>query len=214
MQPGPGETGAAPAEMRGEHGAERPADGGGEAGEQRNPGDRPARGIAIEPGERRERRIIEAERHPDPEHRPGGEQRHRPTRQSQRAKPGDEHQIGGDQNPPATPRVDRPPDRRPAHRRDQERSGDGGEHHRRGGSGSLRHRLGEDRRQIIARRPGQGLGGAERENDLPGAAPRGLSRRQAPLPRRRQARTAGHRPSSRRPASAPPGPRRGDGKAG
>ena len=90
----PHQAGLAPAERIVERCGQRPAHRRGEAGEQRDAGDGAARLPAVERRQGGEAGIVEPERHPDAEDRPGPEQARRPVRGGEPGEPRSQHQVG------------------------------------------------------------------------------------------------------------------------
>ena len=165
MQRRPDKARLAPAVMRFEKSRERPSDRAGKTGDQRNAGDRPAGRAAIEAGQCREGRFIEAHRHADAEQEPGERQQENLMRKTEQHEPGRQDHIRDGQHAAAAMLINGAADGRTENGRQQQRTRENAEDDRPRYAGSIRDRIGEDRRQIIARGPGQGLRGPERRHD-------------------------------------------------
>jgi hypothetical protein len=146
-----------PAELCVEKRRERPSDRAGEAGNQGDTGDRSARRPAVEPGEGGESRIIKAHRHTDAERRPGQSQSEKSLRDTEQDEPRRQDQIRERQHAATAAIVDRTADGRPQHRRQQQRTREQAEHSRARHTETVRDRISQDRRQVIARSPGERL---------------------------------------------------------
>ena len=181
---------AAPAELRIEKGRERPSDRAGKAGDQGDAGDRSARRAAVEPGEGGESRIIKAHGHADAEHRPGQSQGEKSLRDTEQDQPRRQHQIGQRQHAAAAAVVDRAADGRAQHRRQQQRAREQPKHSRPREPEALRDRIGQDRRQVITRSPGERLRRPERGDD--DGALHSAGARDRATARRSRSRASGH----------------------
>ena len=165
MRRRPCQTGVAPTDGLQSPGGQRPADGAGETGDQRDSGDRAARGVAIDAAQRAESRVIQAKPHADAEQQPGENQHRDRMGAAEQRKARGQCQIGGRQHLAAADQIDLPPDARAEQGGDHQRGREGGEDPVAGNAEIVRDRVGQNSRQIITRRPCQGLCGAERQND-------------------------------------------------
>ena len=164
VQRGPAQACAAPAECMVEPRRKRPADGAGKSGDQGDAGDRAARLAAIDRGQRGKGRIVKPQRHAEAQHRPCAGERDRPPGEAEPDEPGRQHQVRQHQHAATAAAVDRPADRRPQRRLQQQRGREKAEKQRFRHLQSGGDRLGQDRRQIIARCPGQSLRRPERRD--------------------------------------------------
>ena len=136
---------------------DRPSHRAGEPRDQRDPGDRTPRFAPIEPGQRREGRVVEPHCHADAEHNPGGRQSDHALRQPEQREAGGQHDIRGDQHgAPAMP-VDQRSDIGRSRRGQQQRRREQAEKQGRRNAKRRRDRRAQYCRQIKARRPGQRL---------------------------------------------------------
>ncbi len=165
MRPGPDQAGATPAERSLQPAADRPAHGTGESGKQGNPGDRTARIAAVDAGECGERRLVKPQRHADADHQPAEPEHQRPVRKAEGRQPCREDQTGKRQHITPAVMVDALAAQRPENGRHHQRQGKCGEHGAGGQAQLARHRLGENRWQVVGRAPGQRLRAAECEHD-------------------------------------------------
>ena len=85
--------------------------------------------------------------------------------EAEQREPRGQRQIGDRQHRAAADQIDLPADARAEQGGDHQRGGERGKNPVRGNAEIARDRIGQDRRQIIARGPGQRLRGAEREDD-------------------------------------------------
>jgi len=157
VQRRPDQARRAPTKLRVEKGRERPPDRAREAGDQSDAGNRSARGAAVEPSKSGERRIVKAHGHADAEHCPCQSQGEKSLRDTKQDEPGRQDQIGQRQHATAAPVVDRAADRRAEHGRQQQRTGEQAEHGRPRKPKAFRNRIGQDRRQVVTRSPGERL---------------------------------------------------------
>ena len=165
MRRRPRKAGVAPADRLQPPRGQRPSHRRGEACDQGDAGDRAPRRVAIDAAERAEGGVVEARAHADAEQEPGGEQHRYRIGEAEQRQPRGQHEVGKRQHGPAADQIDLPADARPEHGRDDQRRREGGKDPVRGDAEIARDRIGEDRRQVIARSPGQRLRGAERHND-------------------------------------------------
>ena len=105
----PDQAGLAPAERMFEPRRERPADRAGKAGDQGDAGDRGARLTAIEPRQRGKGRVVETDRHADPEHQPGEGEAPHPLRETEKREPRGNRRTGKrEHGAPAMSSISRP----------------------------------------------------------------------------------------------------------
>ena len=148
---------------------------------------------AVETGHGGESRLIEPEAHAEAKDRPGHGEAGGIGGQRQQNQPGGEHEIGcGQHIPPAMP-VDDPPGERPEQAREQQRGREDAEKPGARDVQVRRDRIGEHRRQIIGRAPGERLRDAERGDDDATPAPSILCRSSALVPAARAAHDVHHR---------------------
>lgn len=183
MRRSPAHAGRPPAERIDAPRRQRPADRARKAGEQRNAGDRPARLLPIDPAERCERGVVEPEPHPCAHDEPAEPQHWRRGRKRQRHQPRREQQIRYSQHLAPAEEIDRAADAWAQQRRHQQRAGERGIDHARRCSDICRLRPGDERDEIVARRPRERLRGAEPQHDT------GL----LPVPARRRVVRLAHR---------------------
>ena len=171
VRSGPGKAGVAPADVFEAQRRQRPSDGRGKPRQQRDAGDRTARGVAIDTPEGGEGCVVQAKRHPDAEQQPGDDQHGNGISRAEQRQPHCQRQVGDRQHLPAADQVDLPADARAEQGCDHQRGRERRKDPVRGDAEVARDRIGENRRQVIARRPREGLRGAERQNDrkLPSA---------------------------------------------
>lgn len=165
MRRRPCKAGLAPADGREPPRGQRPADGAGEAGQQGDAGDRAPRLVAIDAAERGEGGVVQPEPHAGAEQQPRRDQHRDRSGQAQHRQPRRENDVGGRQHLPAAELVDLPADPGPEQRRDHQRCRERREHPVAGNAEIVGDRIGEDGREIVARGPGQRLGGAQRQDE-------------------------------------------------
>ena len=165
MRRRPGKAGVAPADGLQPERGERPAHGGRKTREQRDAGDRAPRALAIDAAERAEGGIVKAHPHADAEQEPGDDQHRNRISQSKQGESCRQRQIGDAKHRAAADEIDLPADARADKGRYHQRGGEGTKDPVRGNAEVAPDRIGQNRRHVIARSPGQRLRGAERQND-------------------------------------------------
>src|SRR6516225_9608844 len=168
MQRCPNQACPAPTKLRIEKRRQRPSDRARKTRDQSNASDRSAGGAAVEPGQCGESGIIKAHRHADAEHSPSDSQSKKSLYGTEQDKPGGKNQIRKCQYAATATVVERPADGRTQHGRQQQRAREEAEYSCTRQGETLRDRVRQDRRQIVARSPGERLRGAKGcDNDRP-----------------------------------------------
>ena len=157
VDPGPDQAGFAPAEAVLEPGRGGPANRAGEAREQCDAGDRSARLAAVEPSQRGKGSVVKPHRHADPQQEPSNDEPHDSLRHAERRKTSGEHEVREGQHGAAAMPVDQRPDIGADRGGEQQGRREDAEEHPGRQAEAGGDRRAEDRRQVIARRPGERL---------------------------------------------------------
>ena len=144
---------------------QRPSDGAGKASDKRDARDGRASFHPIDPSQRRERGVIEADAHSEAQDEPGKPQHCLRMRKARAASPTAMMTLeaASTSRPPMASTVR--PTRGPTMRRNDQRSREGCEEPRARDAQIVGDAVGKDGRQIVARCPRKGLGGAKHQDD-------------------------------------------------
>ena len=137
----------------------------------------------MDPPQRGEGGVVQAGSHTDAEQQPGDHHDGDRIGQTEQRQSRGQQQIGSRQYRPSTDQVDLPADTRAEQGCNHQRRRKGAKNPIRGDAEIARDRIGQDRRQIHARRPGQRLRGAERHDDGKLASAHGLDAIVIPWPK-------------------------------